>query len=205
RPGSAAPAQDGDTAETGAEPSPPAEPDAAESLLAPSALAGRLILSPPTRDGRLDGFVSAQLAELGLIGALVDGVDGLSGHVDARLGLSGTLESPSVSGLVTATDLAAELPALGIDVTEGRLSAGVGEVAELDAVPFEAELCSIGCARVVGRLALPDGDWMLAANVEGDNVLIVDLPELRAIESPRLEVRATPELAPIAGTLSIPE
>src|SRR5690606_4560417 len=30
RPGSAAPAQDGDTAETGAEPSPPAEPDAAE-------------------------------------------------------------------------------------------------------------------------------------------------------------------------------
>jgi len=178
----------------------------AESLLAPTALAGRLILSPPAGEGRLEGFASAQLTELGLLGALVDGVDALAGVVDARLALSGTLESPRVSGLVSASELAAELPALGIAVTEGRLSAGVDEIAELDTVPFEAELCSIGCARIAGRLTLSErDDWTLAAIVEGDDVLILDLPELRATATPRLDVRATPELATIAGTLSIPE
>lgn len=176
------------------------------SLLAPSSLAGRLTLSPPAPDGRLDGFVAARLTELAQLGALADGVDALTGRVDVRAAVSGTPESPNVSGIVRADRLSAELPALGIDVTDGRVSAGVAAIAELDSVPFEGQLCSTGCARVTGRLARSATDgWTLTAIVEGDDVLVVDLPELHAVATPRLDVRATRQLASIAGTLSVPE
>lgn len=183
--------------------------DARASLLAPSAVAGRLTLSPPAADGRLDGAVSARLTELAPIGALIDGLEELSGRVDAEVAVSGTLESPRVSGLVSAAELAAGVPALGIEVSDGRLSAGLPESAELaalDAVPFDVELCTSGCARIAGRLEASDADgWSLTAIVEGDDVLIVDLPELRAVATPRLDVRATPKLAAVTGTLAIPE
>lgn len=184
-------------------------PDSPASLLAPSAVAGRLTLSPLATDGRLDGTVSARLTELAPIGALVDGVDALSGRVAAQLAVSGTLESPRVSADVSVTALAAELPALGIAVRDGRLLAGLPEnadLATLDAVPFDIELCSTGCARIAGRVVTTgEAGWSLTAIVEGDDVLIVDRPELRAVATPRLDVRATPERAAITGTIAVPE
>src|SRR5690606_4897543 len=86
----------------------PGEPSAGEaasaapaSLVAPSAVAGQRTVSPPAADGRLEGSVSARLTELGLLGALIDGIEGLSGRVDASLEISGTPESPNVSGFVS--------------------------------------------------------------------------------------------------------
>lgn len=191
----------------------PGEPSAGEaasaapaSLVAPSAVAGQLTVSPPAADGRLEGSVSARLTELGLLGALIDGIEGLSGRVDASLEISGTPESPNVSGFVSGAELAADLPMLGIAVTDGRASAALDEIASIDTVPFAAELCSMSCARIAGRLSLDDREaWSLIAQVDGDDVLLVDLPELRAVVSPRLDVRASPALATIVGTLSVPE
>src|SRR5690606_12050332 len=103
------------------------------------------------------------------------GVERLSGVLDARVEIAGTLTEPRIAGALAAADLMAELPPLGIDVTDGRLVAGF---ADPTAVPFEGELCSGGCAQLRGTLSLPsEGDWSLAAQVEGENVLLADLPD----------------------------
>jgi translocation and assembly module TamB len=166
-------------------------------------LEGRLTLSPPSAEGQLEGFLVARVDELAIVESLVDGVESLRGLIEARVEIGGTIDAPRFAGRIEATGLEAELPPLGITVEDGRLAA---DLADLEAVPFDGELCSRGCARLAGVLSLPrDDDWVLTASIDGENVLLIDQPELAAIATPALEVRATPELASVTGTLGIQE
>ncbi len=166
-------------------------------------LEARLTVSPPSAEGRLEGVVVARVAELAVVESLVEGIEDLRGIIEARIELAGTVDAPRITGAIEANELAAELPPLGITVENGRLAA---DLADLRRVPFEAELCSRGCATFDGMLSLPpEGDWALTANVDGENVLLVDQPELVAIASPSLELDVTPELARVTGTLGVPQ
>ena len=110
-----------------------------------------------------------------------------TGKLDADLRLAGTRAAPVIGGEGRLRDFATELPALGIALREGDV--------RMDAKPD-------GNARIVGSVRSGDGtlaidgtlgwqaqDTPLVLNLRGNNVLIAETRQLRAVANPDVTVR----------------
>ncbi len=127
-----------------------------------------------------------------------------SGRLDADLRLAGTRATPAIGGEGRLQDFATELPALGIALSDGD-------------VRLQAQ--ADGSARILGRVRSGDGvlnidgslDWRgedtpLVLNLRGENVLVSDTRELRAVANPDLVVRyRAGDPLQVGGTVTIPE
>ena len=127
-----------------------------------------------------------------------------TGKLDLDLRLAGTRAAPSVGGEGHLQDFATELPALGIALSGGD-------------VRMQAQ--ADGNARIVGHVRSGDGtlnvdgtlgwrnqDTPLVLNLRGENVLISETRQLRAVANPDVVVRyraRTP--LQVTGTVAIPE
>lgn len=131
------------------------------------------------------------------------------GRLDGRIGLSGTRSEPVIDGRAELTGFTAEVPSLGITVQNGSL--------RLDAMPD-------GSARIAGSMATSSGSgndggvlnidgtlgWRgretpLVLNIRGEDVLVSDTRDLRAVASPDVEVRYTAGQAMrVSGTVRVP-
>src|SRR5690606_17537664 len=156
----------------------------------------------PTADGVLDARLSAALTDLGIVDALVEGVEELRGSVAVELAAAGTARTPAVSGEIAVTSLAAELPPLGIAIADGRLRA---RAAGTDELAFDAQLCSGGCIALDGALDLGGNGWTLAAQLAGSGFLLADIPDFRAVITPDLRLSADADGALMTGTLALDE
>ncbi|TWI13594.1 translocation/assembly module TamB domain-containing protein [Aerolutibacter ruishenii] len=126
-----------------------------------------------------------------------------TGRLVGRIQLSGTRAQPLLGGNAQLGNFATELPALAIQLREGDL--------RLDAQPD-------GTARITGRVRSGEGtlnidgtlgwqgdDTPLVLNVRGDNVLVSDTRDLRAVASPDVVVRyAARQPLQVTGTVTIP-
>ena len=161
-------------------------------------------VAPPARDGVLTGRLDAHIADLAAADALSESVDDLEGTIDARLTVGGTPASPAVDGEIDVRSLAARLPSLNVELMDGRLhAAAMG----LDSLKFDGQLCSEGCVRVDGRLALGGGApaWRLHARVDGDKFLAANRDDLHAVVAPALALDATPDLWRLMGDVAVSE
>ena len=127
-----------------------------------------------------------------------------SGRLDIDVRLSGTRAAPAIAGNGRLQQFAAELPALGIGLQDGDI--------RLDAQ-------SDGSARIVGSVRSGDGtlnvdgdlnwrnpDAPLVLNVRGQDVLVSDTRQLRAIAAPNLVVRyQAGQSLQVTGEVVIPE
>ena len=127
-----------------------------------------------------------------------------TGKLDADLRLAGTRAAPVVGGEGHLQDFATELPALGIALNQGD-------------VRLEAQ--ADGNARIVGRVRSGDGtlnvdgtlgwrnqDTPLVLNLRGENVLISETRQLRAVANPDVVVRyRAGDPLQVSGTVTIPE
>ena len=127
-----------------------------------------------------------------------------TGKLDVDVRLSGTRAQPMISGEGHLANFATELPALGIAVTQGDV--------RLQAQPD-------GSARIVGKLRSGDGvlnvdgslDWRdqstpLVLNLRGNNVLVAETRQLRAVAAPDLTVRyAAGKPLQVTGKVTISE
>ena len=166
-------------------------------------LSGRMALSPLAREGRLDGSILLDIADIAVIGAFVEGVENLEGAIEAELVLAGTPDMPVITGQVIARDVGAALPPLGIELSESRLAADIDGLEEL---AVEGQLCSIGCAQLTGLLTLPlDDAWRAELSIQGEGVEVIDLPDMRAVVTPDLVVSATPDAVQVTGDVTVAE
>jgi translocation and assembly module TamB len=94
------------------------------------------------------------------------------------------------------------VPALGIEVTEGRLTA---RPLGLDGIELTAGFCSMGCIALDGSLALGGAaaPWRATAELTGDSFVLVDLPDLRAVVAPDFRLDATPASWQVTGDVLI--
>ncbi|KGM54010.1 pathogenicity protein [Lysobacter daejeonensis GH1-9] len=126
-----------------------------------------------------------------------------TGRLAGRIRLSGTRAQPLLGGNAQLTNFATELPALAIQLRDGDV--------RLDAQPD-------GSARISGRVRSGEGtltldgtlgwqgdDTPLVLNVRGDNVLVSDTRDLRAVASPDVVVRyAAGQPLQVTGTVTVP-
>ncbi|MET0984403.1 MAG: translocation/assembly module TamB domain-containing protein, partial [Steroidobacteraceae bacterium] len=147
----------------------------------------------------LRGQVSLGLPSLAPVALFVPQLADLSGSVDSRIGIAGTVQEPKLSGYVRANDVAADIPALGIHLKDGRL----------EAAPRED-----GTVRLAGRIASGDGDvqfdgdatqeGMIHVNVRGTKFLAANIPSANVLVSPTLEFVRNEEGMKLTGEVEVP-
>ncbi|MDX1573332.1 MAG: translocation/assembly module TamB domain-containing protein, partial [Methylophaga sp.] len=130
-------------------------------------------------------------------------IEDLQGVFNADIDITGTLKKPQINSMLSLRDAEVVLPELGIilqhlnaDIS-GDPQSGINFVLQGRSAegPFEVD----------GAFLLPDEGWQLAAEIKGDKVLLMNLPEAYVIATPDLQLEMTAETAKLRGKLTIPE
>jgi translocation and assembly module TamB len=127
-----------------------------------------------------------------------------TGRLDADLRLSGTRAAPVVGGEAHLQAFAAELPALGIALGEGDLR--LHAQADGNARIVGSLRSGDGVLQVDGTLGWRSDDAPLVLNLRGENVLLAETRQLRAVADPDVVVRyRAGDPLRVTGTIAIPE
>jgi len=126
------------------------------------------------------------------------------GVIEGYLRLEGTREQPLLGGQARLRDFSAELPALGLTLNqgEGLFAAQADGSARILA---RAHTGGSGALQVDGDLSWLDKDHPIRLQVSGQNVLLADIPELRLIGNPDLNLSLNGQTVELRGRLEIPE
>ena len=133
-----------------------------------------------------------------------------TGRLQARIGLSGTRGSPLLEGQAALHDFRADLPALAIELSGGEivLAARADGAARIDGQVRTGPTGgpATGTLHVAGTLGWRGGETPLELHVTGQDVLVSDTRDLRAVASPDITVRAAAdEPIEVTGTVVVPE
>jgi len=154
-------------------------------------------------NARLEGQLSLLLDQLGVLELLSEeAVIAPVGRLSAELTIDGPLASPALQGGARLSGFGAELPALGIRPSEGRVELRLDGASAAD---LEFAFRSEGELRGRGRL-----DWSQAAEqplrieIEGSEVLLSDTAQVRLVVSPELQLEQRGELLRLRGRVQVP-
>lgn len=138
------------------------------------------------RQQALGGQVSLQLNELGALAASGDTLANVHGNAQARFVLGGTLAAPSLAGTASVSGFAAEVPALGLTLTHGTLTATTlaGHTLAVNGQVQSGD----GTLGVQGEVGLGDGLPMQLA-IGGKQFTAANLPAAQIVLSPALTLR----------------
>ena len=125
-----------------------------------------------------------------------------TGRLNGRIALGGTRAQPTLGGQAQLTGFRAELPALALSLREGdvRMDAQADGSARISGSVRSGE----GTLRLDGTLGWQSDDTPLRLALTGENVLISDTRELRAVVDPTVVVRyAAGQAIAVAGSVRI--
>jgi translocation and assembly module TamB len=146
------------------------------------------------------GRVRGQIPDLAPLAVFAPQLANVHGRVDADIAVAGTVQAPELSGVVSGTELAADIPAVGLKLKNGQLQvrpAPSGEIAiDGGIVSGDGRLTFDGKADRSGRVDM---------RVGGQRVLAADIPGARVIVTPDLNIARTAERLTISGEVAIPE
>ncbi len=156
--------------------------------------------------GALDGAIELDVRDLVFLELLSVDLARPRGRLAGTLTLGGTRAAPVVGGDARLLDFAADLPALGITLTEGALALrqDVNGGATLSGTFRSGE----GTLTIEGLLDPAafggTGDAPLALQVSGRDFLAADTAELRATISPDLQVTLRAGTLRVRGRVDVP-
>jgi translocation and assembly module TamB len=146
------------------------------------------------------GQASVSIPDLAPFAVLAPQVANVHGRVDARAKIAGALQAPEIVGEVTASALAADVPAAGLHLKAGRLQVRPAATGEFDI----AGSVSSGDGHLeLGGKASVAGDVDLRLN--GERFVAADIPGARVIVSPALQFARAAEQMTLKGDVTIPQ
>jgi translocation and assembly module TamB len=148
----------------------------------------------------LGGRVQADLAQFALLAALVPELKSVTGRVVADVALSGTVGAPRYSGRLALEGGAAELPRLGLELTE--LEAEL--VGDGEALAFAGRARSGGALQWRADMKRIDGRWRANGRLWGERVRVLDTPEVRVTASPALVLDLDGDDLKVTGEVVVP-
>jgi len=134
----------------------------------------------------LNGSAAVKLPGLAPVAVLAPQLANLRGQAEANVELRGTLQQPDVRGRLNAADLALDIPAIGLELEDGRVEATPnddGSFALKGGIKSgEGRVTFDGRATMAGELDMNlEGDRFVAADMAGAKVIVTpDLHFLRA-------------------------
>lgn len=147
----------------------------------------------------LDGRIEANIPTLAPFAAFAPQVTDLAGRVALDVTIGGTLQAPVLRGGLTASELTAQIPQVGITVQEGSLRVTPEPD---DSFSVEGSLRSgEGRVELDGTL---DAERAIDLSVRGEQFLAANIPGARVVISPDLRFTRATDLMNLTGEVTIP-
>lgn len=151
----------------------------------------------------LQGTISAQLPDIGLVEPWLPGVEELAGRFDARLQIAGSMSAPRITGRLAVRDASAALPELGIELRDGvaQLLGEDGQNLRLSASAKSGQ--GSLSLRGDGRRAA-DGTLGAQFDLRGEQFQIIDTAALQARVTPTLNLSVAGDRLTVGGGVQVP-
>jgi len=151
----------------------------------------------------LDGQLTLDVRDLTWLELLSPDLAAPVGRLQGTLLLAGTRARPQLSGQAQLQPFSAELPALGVKLTQGQftLVGNVDGTSRLEGTVRSGE----GVLQVDGSLNFRDATAPLQLVLRGENITLASTPELYLIGTPEITLRWLPDRLELRGTLAVPE
>ena len=147
----------------------------------------------------IDARMSASLPDLAPFAVFAPQLANVRGRMDAKASVTGTLQEPAITGEVTAAELAADIPAVGLHLKNGRLDVRPKTTTEFQLSggvdSGEGTLKFAGTASTSG---------MIDMQVNGNRFLAADIPGAKVLISPEIDVVRNEERTTLSGRVRIP-
>lgn len=150
-----------------------------------------------------NGSFTARFSNLAPLETLLPFANDVKGDFLADLTMGGTFAQPYLLGNVSLHNGTANLPRLGLDLTNMELqinSSKAGTINMMSQMQSDK-----GRLTLVGDLTkFGSPDWSLTGFVNGNDFEVVALPELKATVSPDIKVAASKNIIELTGSAVIP-
>jgi translocation and assembly module TamB len=150
-------------------------------------------------NAQINARMNASLPNLAPFAVFAPQLANVRGRMDARGSVTGTLQEPAITGEVTAAQLAADIPAVGLHLKNGRLDVRPKSTTEFQVSggveSGEGSLKFAGTASTSGMLNL---------QVDGDRFLAADIPGAKVLMSPDIDVVRNEQRTTLSGKVRIP-
>ena len=151
----------------------------------------------------LSGDLSLDVRDLTWLELFSEDLAAPSGRLQGQLLLAGTRAQPQLSGQAQLQPFAAELPGLGVKLTEGAFTL-VGNADGTSRLVGSVR-SGEGVLAVEGSLNFRNAAAPLQLMLRGANVTLASTPELYLIGTPALTLRWLDDRLELRGTLAVPE
>jgi translocation and assembly module TamB len=149
----------------------------------------------------IDGRIDLNLPQVRLLKLLPEAVVAPSGSLQASIHVAGSWDNPLIRGDVELARFTAEIPALGITLTDSSLQLG----GDLDRLQIEGVAHSAGQPlRFNGAIEDVREQPVVSLEITGTDVLLFDTPQVRAVASPAITAQYSGERLRLRGTLTVP-
>ena len=151
----------------------------------------------------IDGELNLDVRDLTWLELFSEDLAAPTGRLQGQLRLAGARAAPELSGQARLQAFAAELPGLGVKLTQGEftLVGNADGTSRLEGAVRSGE----GQLRVDGSLNFRDASAPLQLQLRGENVTLASTPELYLIGTPELTLRWLEDRLELRGSLAVPE
>ncbi len=172
-------------------------------------LPGYRLAGAPGDAQPIAGTLTAEITDLGFLQAFSEQLDDTAGRLDADLTIAGTVGRPLIGGRALLEDGRAAVPALGIRLTEMRLSATGQALDGSEPGPLSIEgsvRSGEGTLTLAGTAPpIPGPERPVRIEVDGRRFLAMDTPEVHLVADPDLVVSYDGARLAVRGEVVVPE
>jgi translocation and assembly module TamB len=148
---------------------------------------------------QINARMNASLPDLAPFAVLAPQLANVHGRMDARGSVTGALQEPAITGELTAAELAADIPAIGLHLKNGRL-----DVRPKSATEFQVSggiESGDGALKFAGTASTSGA---LDVKVDGNRFLAADIPGAKVLITPDIDVVRNAERTTLSGRVTIP-
>lgn len=148
----------------------------------------------------LSGQVKLHLGNLAFIPLLTAEVANVRGQVNGQFNLGGTLKQPAITGQAAVQGFAAEVPAAGLKLTQGRVT-----VSTTDAKTFRVNgtvASGKGAMTIAGTAGL-GANAQTHITLKGTQFTAAAIPAAHVVISPDLDIRKNAQGVSVGGSVTI--
>ncbi len=150
----------------------------------------------------LTGAMQLESDALGMLDSYITEIDRASGRINADLRLSGVLGAPQLAGALKVSDARVDAYQVNLSLRDLNFDARLND--NLLSLTGSASTGVDGKARFFGDLRWREGQPYGKLHLEGDNLLIVNIPEAKVYASPNVDMTITARRINISGTIALP-
>ncbi|MBB3225568.1 translocation and assembly module TamB [Luteibacter sp. Sphag1AF] len=148
----------------------------------------------------LSGSVSVHLKNLAFVELFTSAVAEVKGALDGSFQMGGTIAQPAITGQATLGGFAAEVPAAGLKLKEGRITLTTSDAANyrIDGTVRSGD----GTLTIAGNAGLGKGG-STQIGITGNKFTAVDIPAAKAVVSPDIKLVQSGEGTNVTGKVSV--